>query len=94
MDNRKADGIRAVICAEAPGCIEIDPESEESLGSCVYSKLIQLGYTSDSLASAGDKDATSINYLYNLIYPDCARDQPLGEMYPKCLKLVSIMQKC
>ena len=94
MDNKKADAILMVICAEAPGCFEIDPESGEPLGSCFYSKLIQLGYTSDSLESADDKDPTSINYLYNLIYPDCVRDQPLDKMHPECLKLVSIIQKC
>ena len=63
MDNRKTDAILMVICAEAPGCFEIDPESGEPLERCVYSKLIQLGYTSDSPASAGEKDATSINFF-------------------------------
>ena len=92
MDNRKADEILTVICAEAPWCFEIDPESGEPLGSCVYSKLIQLGYTSDSLESADDKDPTSINFLYNLIYPDNVRDQPLDKKNPECLKLVSITQ--
>ena len=55
MDNRKADEIPMAICAEAPWCFEIDPESGEPLESCVYSKLTQLGYTSDSLAIADGK---------------------------------------
>ena len=66
MGNRKEDGIPMAICAEAPGRFEIDPESVEPLGRCGYSKLIQLGYTSDSLASAYEKDDTSINLLYGL----------------------------
>ena len=94
MENRKADGILMVICAEAPGCFEIDPESGEPLESCAYSKLIKLGYTSDSLASADGKDAASINYLYNLIYPDCVRDQPLDKMHPEYLKYARLIQKC
>ena len=94
MDNRKAGEILMAICAEAPGCFEIDPESLGPLGSCVYSELTQLGYTSDGLESADGKDATSINCLYNLIYPDCVRDHPLDKMHPECLKLASIIQKC
>ena len=76
---RESDETLMDICAEAPGCFEIDPESGEPLESCVYSELIQLGYTSDSLASADGKDSASINYLYNLIYPDSVRDQPIDK---------------
>ena len=63
MGNRKAGEILVVICADAPWRFEIDPESGEPLESCAYSKLTQLGYTSDSLESAGDKDDTSINFF-------------------------------
>ena len=93
MDNRKADGIPMVICAAAPGCFEIDPESGEPLESFAYWELTQLGYTSASLASAGGKGATSINFLYGLIYPGRFRDQPIEKMHPERLKLASILQK-
>ena len=93
MDNRKAGEILMAICAGAPGCFEIDAWSGEPLESCVYSKLTQLWYTSDSLASADGGDSTSINFLYGSIYPESVREQPLDKMHPECLKLVSIIQK-
>ena len=45
------------ICAEAQGCFEVDPESYGAMGNCFYSKLIQLGYSINSLASADAGDA-------------------------------------
>ena len=69
MDIRKAGGSLMVICGEALGRFEIDPESVGPLQSCVYSRLIRLGYNSDSLASAVDKHSASVNYLYNLARP-------------------------
>ena len=81
------------ICDEAPGCFEIDTESGEPMETCVYSKLIQLGYASQSLASAGEKDGQSTNYLYRLAYPEPEKTV-VGKMHPECLKLISIIQKC
>ena len=81
------------ICDEAPGCFEIDTESGEPMEACVYSKLIQLGYTRQSLASAGAKDGHSMNYLYHLVYPETEAGASIGKMHPECLKLISIIQK-
>ena len=63
MDNRKSDDVAMVTCSESPWCFEIDPDSGEPLESCFYSELINLGYTSDSLASADDKDSASIVFF-------------------------------
>ena len=60
---RESDETLMAICAEAPGCFEIDPESGEPMANCAYSKLIQLGYSIASLESADKKDGPSINYL-------------------------------
>ena len=62
--------------------------------SCFYSKLTQLGYSSDSLASADERGAASINFLRGLIYPEHIRERPLDKMRTECLKLVSIILKC
>ena len=94
MDNRKSGVALAVICSESPGCFEIDPDSGEPLGSFVYSELISLCYTSDSLESADDKDSASIVFLYNLIYPSNDVNETINKMRPECLKLVIIIQKC
>ena len=67
--NQEPEETLMAICAEAPGCFEIDPESGEPMGNSVYSKLIQLGYPGTSLASADGEDGGSINYLYRLVYP-------------------------
>ena len=82
------------ICAKAPGCFEIDPESGDPMETCVYSKLIQLGYSSQSLASADEKDGQSMNYLFRLAYPDTPRNETIDKMHPECLKLASFIQKC
>ena len=60
-ESQGEDETLMAICAEAPGCFEIDPESGEPMGNCVYSKLIQLGYPSKPLGSADGKDGQSIN---------------------------------
>ena len=51
------------ICAESPGCFEIDPEFGEPMGNCVYSELLQLGYSRTSSASSDEKDGSSINFI-------------------------------
>ena len=58
----KPGEVPMAICAEAQGRFEMDPESGGHHGNCVYSKLIQLGYNSDSLASADERGANSINF--------------------------------
>ena len=82
------------ICAEAPGCFEIDTESGEPMGTCVYSKLIQLGYTSQSLESADGTDGHSMNYLYRLVYPETEARTTIDKMHPERLKSISIIRKC
>ena len=61
--NQESEETLMAICAESQGRIEIYPESGEPVGNCDYSKLIQLGYSSNSLASADEGDGQSINYL-------------------------------
>ena len=82
------------ICAEAPWCFEIDPESGEPQRNCVYSKLPILGYTSNSSASADGEDGGSTNYLNRSVYPDADAEVAVDKMLPERLKLVSIIQKC
>ena len=82
------------ICDEAPGCFEIDTESGEPMGTFVYSKIIQLGYKSQSLESADGEDGRSMNYLYRLVYPETEARTIVDKMRPECLKLISIIQKC
>ena len=92
----KQDEVLTNMCSATQGCFEINLDTNEPHGNCVYSKLIQAGYTSDSLCSAGEKDAHSINYLRNLVHPEhlSTGGGPLGKMHPECLSLVSIIQKC
>ena len=88
------DGTLMDICAEEPGCFEIEPESGDPMETCVYSKLIQLWYSIHSLASADGKDGQSTNYLPRLVYPDTPQNETIDKMRPGCVKLVSIIQKC
>ena len=92
MDRPKYDDVLMVICSESPGCFEIEPESGEPLESCVYSELINLGYTSDSLASADDKDSESIVTLDNAISPNHDVNETIDKMHPECIKLMGIIQ--
>ena len=82
------------ICAETQGCFEIDFEPGEPNANCVYARLIRLGYTVQSLASADGKDGLPMNYLYRLARPDTLQEADIGKMHPQCQKLVSIIQKC
>ena len=95
MGDLKPGEVPMAICAEAQGCLEMDPESGKAHENCGYSKLIQLGYNSDSLAIADERGASSINFLHGLVFTD--KNRPAGlldKMHPECLKLVSIIQKC
>ena len=84
------------ICAETQGFLEIDPDTSDPLENCAYSKLVAAGFSSDILCSAGEREAQYINFRQNLVYPERTANggAPLGKMHPKCLSLVSIIQKC
>ena len=82
------------ICAETQGFFEMDAESGEPMETWVYAKLIQLGYASQSLASADEKDGLSMNYLSHLAHPGTDAVKVIGKMHPACLKYVIIIQKC
>ena len=82
------------ICAETQGRFEMDAESGDPNGTFACARLIQLGYTSQSLDSAGEKDGLSMNYLYRLARPETPAETAIGEMHPECLKFGSIIQKC
>ena len=58
------------ICAETPGCFEMDAESGEPMETCVYPKFIQLGRKSQSLDSAEEKEGLSTNYLSHFPHPE------------------------
>lgn len=94
MGSVKSDEILMVICSETPWSFETEPESGELLESCFYSELANLGYTSNSLSIADERDTPSIDYLYRKIYPARQNDPELNKMHPDCLNLVSIIQKC
>ena len=61
-------------------------------GNCVFSKLMQSGYTVAPLASPDEKDLHAQEYLYRLVYPE--REQNINKMHPCCLRLAPIIQKC
>ena len=94
MGDQKSDEVPMAICAEAQGCFEMDLETGEPHGNCVYSELIQAWYSSDCLASAGEKDTHSINFPRGLVFTDHVRveGELLDKMRPECLKLASINQ--
>ena len=69
-------------------------ESGEPDETCVYARLVQLGYASQSSASAGEKDGLSMNYLYRAARPATPVETNIGKMHPECLKFVSTIQKC
>ena len=81
------------ICAETQGCFELDAESGEPDGNCVFPRLILAGYASSSLASADEKDSPSMDFLYRLVYPNTPEGQVINKMQSGCLKLVTIIQK-
>ena len=70
------------ICAETQGCFEMDDGSGEPNETCVYSRLIQLGHASQSLASSDEKDGLSMNYLYRLFRPETLAETAIGKMHP------------
>ena len=70
------------ICAETPGCFEMAAESGEPMETWVYAKLIQLGYTRQPSASAGEKNGLSMNYLSHLARPDTDAATAIDKMNP------------
>ena len=69
------------IGVETHGRFAMDPESGEPNGNCVFSRLSQAGYTSASLASAGERDVHPLEYIYRSGYPE--RDQQvINKMQP------------
>ena len=82
------------ICAETKGRFELDPESGEPNGNCVFARLIRAVYTRSSLASADAKDAPSTDAPYRAVYPDTGPNQAINKTQPDCLKLVAIIRKC
>ena len=81
------------ICVETQGRFEMDPDSGEENGNCVFARLCQAGYTSASLASADGRDVPSLEYPYRFVYTE--RDQQIvNNMQPDWLKLASVIQKC
>ena len=93
-ENQGADETLMDICAEAPGCFEIDPESGDPMGTCVYPKLIQLGYSSQSSVSADAKMANLRIILTDWSTRIHLENETIGKMRPERLKLASIIQKC
>ena len=81
------------ICAETQGRFDMEAESGEPNGTFAYARLIQLGYTSQSLGSAGEKDGLSMNYLYHLAHPETPEGTNVGKKHPEWLQLISIIQK-
>ena len=72
------------ICAAVQGRFEIDLETGGGPhGNCVYSKLTQSGYTSDSLASAEEKDIRSINF--SKAWSLRTKIAPRGKLSIKCI---------
>ena len=75
------------ICAEAHGYFEVDQETGGPHENCVYSELIQLGYSSDCLDSADETDANSINSTHGSVFAGQNRPAgPLDKTHPECLK--------
>ena len=52
------------ICAETQGRFALDVESGDPDANCGYARLIQVGYATQSSASADEKDGHSMNLLY------------------------------
>ena len=82
------------IFAETQWCFELDTESGEPNGNCVFARLILAGCDSSSLASSEEKNTHSMEFSYRAVYPDTPADQGINKMQPGCLKLVTTIQKC
>ena len=82
------------ICAETQGGFELDPESSEPNENCVFAMLIQAGYTSSSLASADEKGALPMDFIYRSVYPNTGTSQVISKLQPDCPKLAAIVRKC
>ena len=82
------------ICAETHGFVDPVPESSDLNENCVFARLIQSVYTIPPVASADEKDALSIDFLYRAVYPNTDPAQVVNKMKPDCLELVAIARKC
>ena len=82
------------ICAETQGSFELGTGSGEPNENRGFARLILAGYTSQSSASADEKDAHSMGFLYSLVYPNSPEDHAISKMQPDWRKLVTIIQKC
>ena len=85
------DEILLSICVGPPGRFELDLHSGEPNTNCAFSSLGQQGYSSASLASDGEADLISLDFLCGLVYP---YREIVNKMLPDCLKLSPIVQKC
>ena len=83
MEDQKSDEVLMSICAAAQGCFEIDLETGGPHENCVYSELIQSGYTSDSLTGADEKDTHSINFP--TAWSLRTQIAPMGQLSIKCI---------
>ena len=63
------DEILMPICVETQGGFEMDPESGEPIGNCVFARVSQSGCASASLASADERDVPSLECIYRSAYP-------------------------
>ena len=84
IQSNEIDETLMSICAETKGWFEMDAESGEPNETCVYARLIQLGYTSQSLASSDEKDGLSMNYFPTWPAREFSRKRPLA----KCIRNV------
>ena len=76
----ESDETLMAICAEAQGCFELDPESIEPSGNCVFARLIREGYASSSLASADEKGALSMDLYTARSTPKTDPDTAINKM--------------
>ena len=78
------------ICAETQWRFGINLETNEPHENCAFSKLALAGFHIDILCSKDKRDANSINYFHNLVYPErrAVGSAPLDKMHPRCLILV------
>ena len=94
MGNRRSGDVLMVICSEISWCFEIDPDSGGHLESCAYSKLINLGYNSDSLPCAGGKDTESIVFFYKKARSNYDETDAINKMRPRMSKISDHKTKC
>ena len=79
------------ICAESPGCFELDLDAGEPHAHWVLARISQQGGTRAALASDDGKNWADLEFRCWLACPD--RDIA-NKMRADCLRLVTIVQKC